>query len=410
MRFSYVLNYLYKILAAVGMLGFIAICSSKLGEYDYGVFEFFMATAGLFQVITRWGFSNHILQITREYLHAKLGGIFYAQLAVVCVLLVCIVVVNAYIPIKDYSIYIEAIFLGYVFALIDTMQSILRACGKVTYWDMTNSVIRPSLLLLGILFCIMSGITITLTNVIGIVFVSAVISFVILLFLGNSALKFSSLSWRYSLKQIAKTLANGMHLFCFGVMITILMRIEHYIIPFLSGYKELAVYALAFRFYMLWEFGSASIDAVVTGYLILSGDKPENIPAVRRAVRQALMISVFGLCLFVLVGKSLIVNINPNLIQSYGLVIILAFATTLVIAFGPNPLFLIVNGQNSILVKITFLSILVSAAISYFLVLNHGAIGGAIGLIIGILFMKLSCYFYVKHKYNVNLTIFGSGA
>lgn len=407
MRFSYVLNYSYKILAAAGILIFVSICSAKLGTHDYGIFEYFMATSALFQVINRWGFSNYILQTTREHLHIRLGRIFYAQLVVFCSLLAIIVITNKYLPIKNYDIYLKAIFLGYVFALIDVLQSILRLCDKVSYWDITNSVIRPAILLSIILFCITSNIAITLNNVIDIVFISAIIALVILVFLSNNVLSFRSILWRHSPYQISKTLANGIYLFIFGVLVTILVRIEHYIMPILSSYNELAIYALAFRFYTLWEFGSSAIDAVVAGHLILSGDKLRNIIAVKKSVFQALVISLFGFCLFVFVGKSLIITINPKLIQAYYLVILLAAATTFVVAFGPNPLFLIVNGQNSILVHITFLSIIVSAVMSYFLILSHGALGGALGLISGLLFMKLTCYWYVKRKYNLNLTVFG---
>jgi O-antigen/teichoic acid export membrane protein len=176
----------------------------------------------------------------------------------------------------------------------------------------------------------------------------------------------------------------------------------------MSSSSEVGVYGVASRLVLLVSFGLAAMNSVLSAkfsVLFAQGNFAE-VERVAKKYSRIVTLCALPLLLIFMVFPENIMRLfgNEFTVGMYALSV-LCIGQFFNVATGSVSMAMVMNGDQNVLLKFLFLSVVINLFLNYLLIPSLGATGAAIATSVSFIALNVCSYMYCRLKYNVRLGI-----
>lgn len=401
-----------------------AVLARWLGPAGFGAYSGAVAWMGLLLTPALLGFDNLLVRDGSIYRSqqdwSKLKGLLYFSMIAtlpVSILLAIILTSIAHWgilelekqPLRE-AMYLASLLLP-VTVLLTLVASALRGLERVVLANLPTQIIRPALLLLGILLFatlwperLSAPMAMALNT--GATIIALFVGFVWLRNNDNSPI------WRAPPDyQYRRWLVAALPMLIYSGSQSVLGQTDIAMLTAMRGMSEAGLYAAANRLALLLVFvtlATGMILAPVIARLYQAGEMERLQKLVTQASRISFIaVFPFGLAL-VFLGDWALAIFGEEFIAGQSVLVILTIGRMADVAAGAGALLLVMTGHERLTAALFTIAALSNIALNALLIPGYGAMGAAIASVISLLFVKLALLLYAAKRTGLDVSIVGS--
>ncbi len=412
----------------VGFAGFAflnaIILARVLGAEGYGAFSNAMAWVSLLTIPATFGFGILLVRDTAIYRSqgkwALLKGLLRFSNRIVLVLSIVLALSAAVLAgfifhspdqtLMRHTVWVALLLLP-LFAMYNLREATMRGLEHVIYSGLPSMIVRPGLLLAGIVsiyFFWPHHLTPPLAMAANVG--AGVVTFALGIFFLRKLLPVevktanSEYIPRHWLKAALPMLIYG------GAQI-ILGHIDIVMLGVMRGADEVGLYAAANRLsfvlvYVMMAF--SSILAPVVARANVNGEHEKLQKIITKIVRGSFLAALPIGLIMIFAGQHILIIFGREFVASQPALIILAAGRLADIALGANsPLILSMTGHERVVSNVFLIVILVNVILNALLISQFGIEGAAIATVASLVLAKMVLSIYASKNTGINVTLFG---
>lgn len=260
--------------------------------------------------------------------------------------------------------------------LIQVYSAGINGLRKVWQSNLANHTLSAILIIIGLIFLTLLGVSFSVENVLIIYGFSQLLAFVAVKIYWDKLFSFNNKTKLH----IKKMLTSAFPLLIVSSSTMIASNADTMMLGWLSNTREVGIYSVAVKLGFLTSFIHV-LSASVIGPKIASLFNLNKIDELQQMIYQVNKILMFigiSSCLFfVLLGKSILLMWGNEFLFAYLPLIIISIAQLVNISTGSTGVMLIMTNNEKVVGWITFLSAVLNVTLNFLFIPSYGAIGAA---------------------------------
>lgn len=414
-------SFLAKILGLGSGFVLQLIMAREIGATDLGIYYFALSWVTIISNVACLGFNFALVKYVAVFLasgdNARLRGILIrsAQLCLVAALIGAASIWIWWLLSKPHWAVDRrvALLLGSLlipmFTLNALRQATLRGMKKVFQFQALDSILRPILIIAGILvwpFIMRPGIAAEHVMLIQLAATGMVLLAGIILVRAQLPAGF------HKTPPIFETrgwLATALPLYMTTVMRIVTLQAGLIVIGLFLPDSEVGVYGVIVRLAELVVFGVSLVDAIAApmiAELFHAGKKDELQHLVRFATRITFAVAAFAAVVLYFLGDWILEFYGDEFVSGHRAMGIIMFAYLLQAMVGPVGYLISMTGQEKNLVAIQGVAMVVNLALAFLLTPLFGIDGAATALAVSTIVWQGWMFLFVKRHFGIRSTLF----
>ncbi len=397
------------------------ILARVLGLEQFGLYTLAFATVVLLTVPVSFGLPNLIIRFISKYEvennNNAIKGLLIRtnQFVFVTTLIIwVIVIINYYLWWKNMNaILVEAIWYGLLLVplivLSSIQASILNGLRYVVLGQLSDTIFRNGLLLVGVTIYYVFELKLTPGKAIIIHIIATTISFLLGFFFLKRKLLFkirNIIPVFYDKEWFKQALPFSI---TSGIQV-IKSKLITYILAIFSSFESVAIFDIALRGASLAAFTLDALNTAIAPYISYTFEKKNMKRLQQILTKTSRIIFIFAVpvvLIFIIGGKPLLVFLfGKEYEASYLPLVILCIGQLVNTATGSVGILLAMTGRQAVFTKVILVSAILNLFLSVPFVMYFDTLGAAIVYSSLMAIQNIYLVFYVKSRLNFNTTIF----